>query len=70
MPAVNRRTIEIVALVLVAGAFFAGALSGDVYEATSPVGMHWHTIVRKLYSIVAFAAINRPSASSAVAESV
>ena len=53
----NRRSVAIVALVLVCGAFLFSALSGDVYELTSPTSLHWHTVLRKLYSIVAFAAI-------------
>jgi len=43
--------------VLVAGAFFWSALSGDVYEITSPTYLPWHTVLRKLYSIAAFAAV-------------
>ena len=56
--AVNRTSIGIVALVLVAGAFFWSALSGDVYEITSPTSLHLHTVLRKLYSIVAFAVVS------------
>ena len=52
----NRQLITIVVLVLVGGAFLVSALSGDVYELTSPTSLHWHTVLRKLYSIVAFAA--------------
>lgn len=33
---------------------FAAALSGDVYDATSPPEFVWHVGLRKLYSIVAF----------------
>ncbi len=53
----TRRLLEIIALVLVAGAFLLSALSGDIYEITSPTTLPIHTLLRKVYSIVAFAAI-------------
>ena len=42
---------------VIAAAFFALALSADVYEVTSPVGLDYHVALRKLYSIVAFAIV-------------
>jgi surface polysaccharide O-acyltransferase-like enzyme len=43
-----------VALILL---FFALALSDAVYEATSPSSFEWHVLLRKTYSIVAFAIV-------------
>ncbi|HTV75199.1 MAG TPA: VanZ family protein [Candidatus Acidoferrales bacterium] len=39
---------------IVAVGFFAMALSGAVYEFTSPYELTWHVALRKAYSIVAF----------------
>jgi hypothetical protein len=40
--------------VIVAVGFFLTALSGDVYNLTSPATLTWHVALRKFYSIVAF----------------
>ncbi len=37
--------------------FFAIALNGDVYNLTSPPALSWHILLRKSYSIVAFALV-------------
>ncbi len=37
--------------------FFIAALSNDVYNATSPATLSWHVVLRKSYSIVAFAIV-------------
>jgi hypothetical protein len=37
--------------------FFITALSNDVYNATSPPTLSWHVLLRKSYSIVAFAMV-------------
>jgi VanZ family protein len=38
-------------------AFFLIALSGDVYNLTSPPDLSFHVLLRKSYSIVAFALV-------------
>jgi hypothetical protein len=38
-------------------ALFATALSGDVYDVTSPPALGAHVLLRKFYSIVAFAVV-------------
>ncbi|MBD5633561.1 MAG: hypothetical protein IAI49_03680 [Candidatus Eremiobacteraeota bacterium] len=43
--------------VLVAAIFFAIAVSRAVYELTSPSWLSWHVLLRKSYSIVAFAIV-------------
>ncbi len=43
--------------IVVAVAFFAAALSNDLYNATSPPQLSWHVALRKTYSIVAFAIV-------------
>ena len=53
----NRKSIGIIGLVFVAGVLFWSALRSDVYEITSPTNLHWHTVLRKLYSIAAFATV-------------
>ena len=40
-----------------AGLFYAIALSNEVYDVTSPKELAWHVIVRKAYSIGAFALV-------------
>lgn len=37
--------------------FFVIALNGDVYNITSPPALSWHVLLRKSYSIVAFALV-------------
>jgi hypothetical protein len=46
-----------VAFILVASTFFAVALSDAVYELTSPLTLSWHVLLRKTYSIGAFALV-------------
>jgi len=46
-----------VAFGTVAVAFFLIALSGDIYNLTSPPALSLHVLLRKSYSIVAFALI-------------
>lgn len=41
----------------VAAAIFAAALSGDVYDVTSPKALTHHVTLRKVYSIGAFAVV-------------
>jgi hypothetical protein len=43
-----------VATAVVAAAFYAAAISHAVYEATSPVALSWHVLLRKIYSVGAF----------------
>jgi hypothetical protein len=40
-----------------ATAFYALALSHEVYDVTSPQGLTWHVLLRKAYSVVAFSLI-------------
>ncbi len=42
---------------VIAIGFFFTALSNDVYNATSPPTLSWHVLLRKSYSIVAFAIV-------------
>ena len=42
---------------LVACALFVLALSNSVYEVTSPFWLSWHVVLRKTYSIGAFALV-------------
>jgi hypothetical protein len=42
---------------IVAIGFFVIALNGDVYNLTSPPALDWHVLLRKSYSIVAFAIV-------------
>ena len=37
--------------------FFALAINNDVYALTSPYQLEWHIVLRKTYSIVAFAIV-------------
>ena len=37
--------------------FFALAINNDVYALTSPYQLEWHLVLRKTYSIVAFAIV-------------
>jgi hypothetical protein len=46
----------IVFVVLAVGFFFI-ALNGDIYNLTSPPTLSWHVMLRKSYSIVAFALV-------------
>ncbi|HEX3467504.1 MAG TPA: hypothetical protein VHT05_05445 [Candidatus Elarobacter sp.] len=45
------------AALVVAAALFWAATSDAVYEATSPVELSFHVLLRKAYSIVAFALV-------------
>ena len=42
---------------LLAGGMFVAAINGDIYNATSPPALAWHLVLRKLYSVIAFAAV-------------
>jgi hypothetical protein len=55
-PEAIRRVWGVTAIVIAAALFWA-ATSDVVYEATSPSAFSWHVVVRKAYSIVAFALI-------------
>jgi len=46
-----------IAAVVVALAFLALAISHSVYDLTSPAWLSWHIVLRKAYSIVAFAIV-------------
>ena len=52
----RRWLFRIIGAVL-AAVLFAMAMSGALYEATSPTDLPWHVLLRKLYSIVAFALV-------------
>jgi Na+/proline symporter len=43
--------------VVVAAALFAVALSNAVYDTTSPAWLGWHVLLRKVYSVAAFAVV-------------
>jgi hypothetical protein len=43
--------------VLAATTLFVIAISNAVYEATSPSGFAWHVLLRKAYSVAAFALV-------------
>jgi hypothetical protein len=43
--------------VVAAAALYAVALSDAVYEATSPYWLSWHVLLRKSYSVAAFAVV-------------
>jgi hypothetical protein len=42
------------ATAVVGAGLYAAALSGDLYDLTSPPVLSWHILLRKAYSIVAF----------------
>jgi hypothetical protein len=42
---------------LAAAILFAVALNDAIYEATSPSGLAWHVVLRKTYSVAAFALV-------------
>jgi hypothetical protein len=46
-----------VAALLVGAALYAASLSQAFYELTSPSYLSWHVLLRKTYSIVAFATV-------------
>lgn len=46
-----------IALLLVGSALYVAALSTTLYEATSPSWLTWHVVLRKAYSVVAFATV-------------
>ncbi|MDQ6930550.1 MAG: VanZ family protein [Candidatus Eremiobacteraeota bacterium] len=52
----SRRGIAVIVIILLAGLFFYLALNREVREVTSPreYGLHFHVLLRKLYSVVAF----------------
>jgi hypothetical protein len=53
---VSRRWWSAAALVLAAVLFWA-ATSNELYELTSPAALSWHVVLRKTYSIAAFAVV-------------
>ncbi len=53
----RRSPFPIAALLVVLAIFYALAVSRDVYEATTPAGIPWHVLLRKVYSVIAFALI-------------
>jgi hypothetical protein len=52
----SRRAWIAVAVVAAAALFWA-ATSNEVYDLTSPPALEWHVLVRKAYSVVAFALV-------------
>ena len=46
-----------VAASVVAAVLFAAAISNEFYQLTSPPSLSWHVLLRKAYSIVAFALV-------------
>jgi hypothetical protein len=52
-----QRALRFVVFLVPAVVFFALALRGDVYNATSPPDFRGHVALRKFYSIVAFAVV-------------
>lgn len=53
----NRLRIWLALCALVSIGLYALAISNAVYEATSPGWLSWHVLLRKAYSIVAFALV-------------
>ena len=45
------------AAALVAAVLFAAALSDALYDLTSPPALAWHVVLRKAYSVAAFALV-------------
>jgi hypothetical protein len=52
--AVKRWTV---AAIVVAIVLYVAACSDEVYDLTSPPGFEWHILLRKAYSVVAFALV-------------
>lgn len=52
----SRRAWIAVAVVTAAALFWA-ATSNEVYDLTSPPALSWHVLLRKVYSVVAFALV-------------
>lgn len=42
---------------VVAVIFFAAAISNEFYQLTSPLALSWHVLLRKMYSVIAFALV-------------
>jgi hypothetical protein len=51
------RTWRWATLTVLAVAFFLIAINGDIYNLTSPPAFTWHVLLRKIYSIAAFALV-------------
>jgi VanZ family protein len=51
------RRVWIAVAVVVAAALFWAAISNEVYDLTSPGRLSWHVVLRKAYSIAAFALV-------------
>lgn len=47
---------------IVGAVLFIAAVDNKVYEATSPTSFDYHVILRKIYSIIAFATVGYPVA--------
>jgi hypothetical protein len=56
MTAITRKPWTIAAII-VAAILYAVACSDAIYELTSPSALSWHVLLRKTYSIVAFALV-------------
>ena len=54
---VNRMRPWTIAVAIVAIVLLLAAVSHSVYEITSPIWLSWHVVLRKAYSIVAFATV-------------
>ncbi len=42
---------------VVAAIFFVAAISNELYQLTSPPSLSWHVLLRKIYSVLAFALV-------------
>jgi hypothetical protein len=51
------RRAWIAAAVVAAAVLFWAATNNEVYDLTSPPALAWHVLLRKVYSIVAFAVV-------------
>ncbi len=51
------RTRRWIIFAVAAIGFFIIALNGEIYNLTSPPSLSWHVVLRKSYSIVAFALV-------------
>jgi len=54
------RPVRWLVFLVIAGGFFAVALSNDAYNLTSPPGLTYHVLLRKCYSIGAVALVGAP----------
>jgi hypothetical protein len=56
-PGSDARWLRIALALAVAAVLFWAATSNEVYDATSPPGLSFHVLLRKAYSIAAFALV-------------